>query len=207
MRMRIAITLTALFALCLAVLSSALPGVWLTIDQRAMRLLQGDDAPAAAAELFEEPAWKATAFYRAGDFERSQAIFSGIGTPEAAYNRGNALVFMGRYEEAVASYDRALASRPGWRIAIENRAIAQSRQLDQQTGEGTGGQLGADEIVFDDTEDGAGEQTVDAEEGEPIEGAELNAMWLRNVKSDPGEFLRLKFAYQFARPEEDGGEE
>ena len=46
---------------------------------------------------------------------------------EAAYNRGNALTFRGQYEDAVASYERALELRPGWAEAATNRRIAESR--------------------------------------------------------------------------------
>ena len=50
----------------------------------------------------------------------------------------------------MARYDRALQLRPGWEAAQVNREIARQRaaRVKQEGGEGTGGQLSADAIVF-----------------------------------------------------------
>jgi tetratricopeptide (TPR) repeat protein len=43
---------------------------------------------------------------------------------DAHYNRGNALQALSRYAQALESYDRALAIRPGDRQALNNRGVA-----------------------------------------------------------------------------------
>ena len=46
---------------------------------------------------------------------------------EALNNRGNALASLDRYEEAIGSYDRALAIRPEYAEALNNRGVALGR--------------------------------------------------------------------------------
>ena len=68
---------------------------------------------------------------------------------------------------------------------------------------GTGGQLEADEIVFDDTgrvNKSAQEQVIEA--GEALSDEEMRAVWLRRMQSDPADFLRARFSYQLYRDEQ-----
>lgn len=181
---------------------------WLTPDQQGQVAYDRGDY-SAAAERFADTERRAAAFFRAGDFESAAAVYGRLRSAEAAYNRGNALVMLGRYEEAIASYDRALAERPGWPEAEQNREIARVRLQrlapPEDDAGGTGGQLGADEIVFDDSGrvDKSGTEAV-AEGGEALSQEELRATWLRRVENDPADFLRARFAYQLYRQEEEG---
>jgi Ca-activated chloride channel family protein len=187
---------------------------WFTGDQQGERLVK-QGLYLEAAEVFENPARKGVAFYRGGDFESAASVFGRSRSAEAAYNRGNALVMLGQYEDAISSYRDALAARPDWLAAQENLAIATARKErlappDSDAG-GTGGELGADEIVFDDTGrvDKAGSEVV-SDGGEALSEDEMRSVWLRRVQIDPKEFLRTRFAYQLYRDEqetvEDGNE-
>ena len=104
--------------------------------------------PEAALEEFSDPMWRGVALYRQGEFEQAAGVFAGFDTPEAALNQGYSLVFMGKYDEAVARYDRALELRPDWEPAVVNReiAVARAAALDFEGGDMTGGMLGADEM-------------------------------------------------------------
>ena len=175
---------------------------WLTSDQQAQRMADSGDH-AAAAQLFSDPMRSGTQWYRAGEFERAAAEFGRLASADAYFNRGNALVLHGKYEDAIQVYERALRMQPNWPEAEENRQLAEVRKArlerpDDDAG-GTGGMLEADEIVFDlDANSGPtqGEQTVDEEGG--LRDDQLREMWLRRVETRPADFLAARFAYQFA---------
>lgn len=59
--------------------------------------------------------------YRGGDYAGAEAALRDLPGADAAYNRGNALAKQGRYDEAIAEYDRALTLQPGMPDAVENR--------------------------------------------------------------------------------------
>ena len=179
---------------------------WLTPDQQGQRLLDAGD-PAAAAQRFTSPERIGAALYAAGDFEGAAAVFGRVPGPEGAYNRGNAQVFLGQYEAAMASYEQALALQPGWPAAEENLAIARARLAalapPEDDAGGTGGMLGADEIVLDDSGRVANsneEQVVEAGD-QRMDEAALRALWLRRVETRPADFLAAKFGYQLATQE------
>ena len=179
----------------------------LTPDQQAYQLYEAGDYE-AAAEAFADPMWHGTALFRQGEFERATGVFAGFDTAEAAFNQGNALVMLGRYDEAIARYERALELRTDWEPAVINRdiAVARAALLVREGGEGTGGMLEADEIVFSDKKSPPSDETEQTDGGERMSDEELRAIWLRQVRTKPADFLRAKFAYQHAtRPAQKGG--
>lgn len=186
-------------------------GWWLTPDQQGQRLEHQQEF-SAAADIYADPARRAAAYFRAGDFESAAGLFGRISSPAAHYNRGNALVMLGRYEDAILAYDAALAIQPGWPEAVQNREIARLRlERMAPTGDdagGTGGKLGADEIVFDDSgRVDKGGSEVETEEGEELSDEALRATWLRRSQGDTGDFLRARFAYQLFRENQAGTDE
>lgn len=104
--------------------------LWSRRDQQGEAALAAGDA-AAAAELFEDPAWKAAAAYQSGAYEASVASYASLEGDDNAYNLGNALARSGKLEEAVAKYDEVLASAPAHADAKFNRDLVQ-KLLDQQ---------------------------------------------------------------------------
>lgn len=159
-----------------------------------------EKAYAAAADSFTDLDWRAAALYRAGEFERAAGIWKGRPGADAAFNRGNALVMRGEYEDAVGAYEQALELRPAWADAEANRALALQRAtwLEKKGGDMTGGKLGADEITFDDAKPPANDAPEEALE-QSLTDADQRAIWLRQVETKPGDFLRARFAYEVAR--------
>ena len=184
--------------------------LWSTPDQRAQRWLEAGDFE-RAAESFTDPLRRGVALFRAGELEPAAGAFARLGTAEGEYNRGVALVMLGEYESAIASFDRALSLSPGWVEARENREIARLRherlQAPVDDHGGTGGQLGADEIVVDDRAQNASqtETRIEVGQGRELSEEELRALWLRRVQTKPRDFLKVKFAVQASRARDGGG--
>lgn len=81
--------------------------------------------------------------YHSGDFAGAQQAFAGQSSADAHYNQGNALAKQGRYDEAIAAYDAALAKQPKMEDAIANRAaVEQARKQRQGQGQGQQGSQG-----------------------------------------------------------------
>lgn len=172
------------------------PAWWFTPAQRADRLLErGEFAQAAAASA--DPARQGTAFYREGAFKEAALAFARDPSAAGAFNRANALLMQGKYDDAIKSYDRALSLKAPWQEAQDNRSIAMARRdrLQTEGGDVTGGQVKADKIVFGKGQNQAGE-TVQVDAGEPLSDEQLRAVWLRQVQTKPADFLRAKFAFQ-----------
>jgi Ca-activated chloride channel family protein len=179
---------------------------WRTPDQQGRHLFDSGDF-SAAAETFERAEWRGISYFKAGDFENAAAVFGRMHSAAAAYNRGNALVMLGRYDEAIESYEQALQLKPAWAEAQQNLGIARARKEmlappDSDEG-GTGGQLEADEIVFDDSgRVNKSDQTEEVEAGAAMSDQEMRAVWLRRAQNDPAAFLRARFSYQLYRYEQ-----
>lgn len=176
----------------------------LTEDQKGYRLIKGEKFDLAAEE-FHSLSWKGVSLYRGGHFEEAANAFSGMDSPEGAFNHGNSLLMLGKYDDAIERYERALTLKPDWPPAVTNLAIAKTRakSLEKKGGEMTGGKLGADEYVFSNNPSkNGGEETV---AGAEANEAEQRAIWLRQVQTKPADFLRTKFAYQYQMKDSQGG--
>lgn len=109
--------------------------LWSRQDQRAPELIEKD--PSRAAQILDDPAWRGSAFYREGNYEGAAEAFSQAQTPEAEYNRGNALARAGKLEEALKAYEKALARNPDNEDARFNRDLV-TQMLEQQQNESDG---------------------------------------------------------------------
>ena len=105
--------------------------LWQTKDQQAMEVMSEGDVEAAAA-LFENPEWKATANYRGEKFEDAASQYGGIDTADSKYNLGNAFAKQNLLDEAIEAYDQALAADPDNEDAKFNKALIEQLQQQQQ---------------------------------------------------------------------------
>jgi Ca-activated chloride channel family protein len=94
--------------------------LWQRRDQQAAQALREGHAKQARA-LARDPALRGAAAYRAGDYDAAIEALQPLQGADAQYNLGNALAKAGRYQEALAAYDRALARDPGDADAKANR--------------------------------------------------------------------------------------
>jgi len=103
---------------------AAVQDLWLRADQQAAAALAEGDAKQAAA-VAKSPDWRATASFRAGDYETAAADYAKTQGADGAYNEGNALAKLGRYEDALAAYDRALKIAPDMDDAKANKTAVE----------------------------------------------------------------------------------
>ncbi len=149
--------------------------LWLNKNQQAAELLaQGNAADAAA--VYEDPAWQATARYRASDYTGAALGFGSLDDTDSLYNLGNALARAGDFAAAINAYEEVLEADPDAEDARYNRDLLKEmleqnqdseggEQNDQQNPSEAGG--GGQQSEGDSESDQAGEE---GESGDP--GAE-----------------------------------
>ncbi|MFY9986010.1 MAG: tetratricopeptide repeat protein [Chthoniobacterales bacterium] len=191
-----------LFAVVLVIGTLREPNFWQTSEQRGDALFQGGRFKEAAT-VYTDPRRIGIAQYRDGNFEDAAKTFARVPGATGAFNEGNALLMHGKYEAAIAAYDRALSFRPDWNDAEENKALAGARKAMLEASdknreqEQTGVPDEPDQIAFDQ-KGGNKSRTPDlATEGSATD-ADLQATWLRRIQTTPGDFLRAKFGYEAA---------
>jgi Ca-activated chloride channel family protein len=106
--------------------------LWLNKDQQAQRALDEGNA-ANAAELFEDPEWRAVAEYEAGAYAQSAARFAEQDDLRNLYNLGNALARQGEFESAIDAYEQVLEADPDHDDAAFNRDLLQQMLQEQQS--------------------------------------------------------------------------
>ena len=154
--------------------------LWLRPDQQAARSLQAG-APAEAAQLAQDPGLRGTGAYLAGDYEQALNAFAAAGGADGEYNQGNALAQLGRYDDAIAAYERALAVQPDMEDAAYNKAQIekllqqqqeQQQEQEQQSGEqqqqeqGQGQQQSGEQQEQNQGQQQSGEQQQQGEQGQ-----------------------------------------
>jgi Ca-activated chloride channel homolog len=134
----------ALVCLCLITVApvpveaSTWASLWTNSDRRALEALEQGE-PERAAQLFTRPEWRGIAHFRSGNFESAEMAFAGEDSARGHYNRGNALAWQGRYEEAIAAYERTLELDPAHDDAAFNRDLLQDaleQEAETQGGDG-----------------------------------------------------------------------
>ncbi len=148
--------------------------LWLSKDQQAQRQLAEGNA-GDAAQLFDDPVWRAVANYRAGEYAGSAEGFAGQEDTENLYNLGNSLARLGEIETAINTYERVLEASPGHEDAQYNRDLLKELlDQQQQSGQGqnqdsssqTGGEGQQSEGEGDQSQSGAEGDAGDSQQGD-----------------------------------------
>lgn len=111
--------------------ASGLTDMWKTKDQQGQQAMVQQDF-AGAAEVFDDPMWRGTAYYKNKDYQQALESFRQSDSTDALYNQGNALAQLGDLEHAIATYDKVLAQDPTHADAKVNKALLEQQQQDKQ---------------------------------------------------------------------------
>ncbi len=103
--------------------------LWVRPDQRGQALIQQN--PKQAIDRFNDPDWRASAQYRAGDYGAAAKTWAASDSPDADYNRANALAKDGKLEKALNVYNDLLKTQPDNTDAAFNRDLVK-KLLDQK---------------------------------------------------------------------------
>lgn len=188
----------------LALTALWLPDLWLTPDQRGDHLMRHQRYEEAAT-VYRDPFRQGVALYRAAKFDDAAKAFARAPGADALYDRGNAFLMRGKYEAAVTSYEKALALRPGWKEARDNRTLALARYqaLHPPTEGEEAPDQKPDEIVVDKVVRPSGEKT-EITAGDALSDRELRELWLRRVQTKTADFLKAKFQAQLIQRRQEG---
>ena len=141
--------------------------LWQNPDQQGIQALDAGDAEAAQA-LFDDSQWRGSAAYRAGNYSSAIDDFIDSDSPDAHYNRGNALAKSGDLEAAIEAYDRALALQPDLQDAQSNRDLVEKLKQQQEEQEQ---QENQDEDSSDDSsEKNKDQQSEDSQQNQDQDG-------------------------------------
>ena len=184
------------FVLVLVVGTVRNPDFWRSADRRGDALFRQGKFE-QAAKTYVDPLRQGIALYRAGDFEKAAKAFVRVPGAAGAFDQGDALLMHGAYDQSIAAFDRALGFQPRWKEALENRALAVARRnrIQKQVDDESTDQE-PDQTVVDLNAKHGEQKAETSKEGDKLSDAELQATWLRRVQTTPGDFLRVKFAYQ-----------
>ena len=134
--------------------------LWQSRDQQAAKAMQQQQFQ-QAAEQFDDPLWRATALYRAGDYQQAAELFGQYNSADSHYNQGNALAKAGKLSEAIKAYEAALKQDPDHQDSQYNLQLLQSLMEQQQD------QPSDSEQQADQGEQQAQESQQQGEQGEP----------------------------------------
>ena len=145
--------------------------LWKTPDQQGQDAFEVEDH-VRAGELFEDPMWRASAEFRAEDFEASAATLEGLDTAEAHYNRGNALAGAGQFNPAIEAYERALELDPDHDDARFNRdlLLQQPEQNQSDSGDSEGDE--SEDSESGDTPQQADQESDPSDQSDPQDAGE-----------------------------------
>ena len=98
--------------------------LWATKDQQAKTMMDNGEFD-KAKDTFLRDDWRAASAYRAKAYKQAATLYQSFKNEDAYYNQGNALAYLGKYEQAISAYNKALAINPNNQDAIDNRKLLQ----------------------------------------------------------------------------------
>lgn len=120
----------ALFGFSSCGVNSEHPDWWYSDDYQG-QLLENLGRYDEAAEKFTDDTHKAVAYFKAGNYEAAADLFELDSSASAAFNRGLALAKLGRYDEAIDAFDKAINLDPSLK-ATALKSIHETKSAKQK---------------------------------------------------------------------------
>ncbi|MEQ1484179.1 VWA domain-containing protein [Methyloglobulus sp.] len=130
--------------------------LWQTKDQQAQETYNNQQYD-KAAELFENPDWKAAAHYKSGAFDKVLENLKNNSSANSLYNQGNALAQSGQLQEALDAYKKALKLNPDDNDTLYNKDLVE-KELEKQKQEQKQDQKQQDQDKKKDSQDEKNQQ-------------------------------------------------
>ncbi|MSS76692.1 MAG: VWA domain-containing protein [Methyloglobulus sp.] len=125
--------------------------LWKTKNQQAQEAYNNKQYD-EAAELFENPDWKAAAHYKSGAFDKALENLKNNSSANSLYNQGNALAQSGQLQEALDAYKNSLKLKSDDNDALFNKDLVE-KALEKQKQEQKQDQQQQDQDKKQDSQD------------------------------------------------------
>jgi len=180
--------------------------LWMTADQQGQYYFnRGNHAQAAVR--FDDPMWKASAYYFAEEFDLARRYFMRVDNPVARFGAASALAQSREYIAARNLFQQIVKENPDYLQAAHNLAIVQKiiDDINRMSESQTDNENEASKELGDQpqTSDGAEKmlrqeqlikESYNAEQ--LLQDEALNQAWMKRVQGDPERFLMTKFSQQ-----------
>ena len=161
----------------------AFAGVWDDLwsrgDQQAMDAFEKGDTE-TAAELFDDPRWRAASNFRAGNYKQAAEALKDPQTSDDWYNLGNIQAHNGDFQNAIKSYKQSLELNPKMEDATFNMGVikqllqqqmqAQAQESNEEDSDGEEAQAQKSEAGEQDGEEDMTQNTDKQEQEENQQG-------------------------------------
>jgi Ca-activated chloride channel homolog len=104
--------------------------LWKTKDQQAQEAYNNKQYD-NAADLFEDPNWKAAAHYKSGAFDKALENLKNNTNANSFYNQGNAFAQSGQLQQALDAYNKALKLNADDGDTLFNKGLVE-KELERQ---------------------------------------------------------------------------
>lgn len=183
---------------------------FISSDQRAAIEFKLGRYP-QAAQHFQDPLWRAAAYYYGEDFNSAAEIYMRQGDLQSTFNLGNALAQDQRYAAAAKIFQLILDIEAGYpgaeknyrrvnQLAQQVQSFSEAQQLEKPPAEGN-----AKPSVLSELDQGVADQSqgqrqisrsqISAEE--LLASDQKTESWLRDISRDPAAFIGSKFSSQY----------
>lgn len=105
--------------------------IWKNKDASGLKAWK-DNNYDSASQLFNQPQWQASAYYKKGEYKKALELFKQDDSATGHYNRGNALAHLQQYEEAITAYEQALKKDASLVQAKKNKEIVTRLRREQE---------------------------------------------------------------------------